>query len=82
MHVRDLVILRLFVESTDLLNNSMICQGIYFIFYLLFPYGLTYLYSLFLLAETLKYRYLLFDYNELDEWVFINNAEAHPLFST
>ena len=46
-------------------------------------YGLTYLYSLFL-AETLKYQYLLFDDNRLDEWVFINNAEAHPpsLFSS
>ena len=31
MHVRDLVI-RLFVESTDLLNNLKIYQGIYIIF--------------------------------------------------
>ena len=37
-----------------------------YIFYFLssFPYGLTYLYSLFLQAETLKYQYLLFDDNE------------------
>ena len=81
------MVIWLFVESTrtDLLNNlnSIICQGIYYICYLLFPssYGLTDLYSLFL-AETLKYQYLLFDDKELDEWVFINNAEVHSLFST
>ena len=70
MHVRDLAI-RLFVESTGLLKNSMICQGTYFIFSLLFLCRLTYLYSLFL-AEMLKYPYLLFnDINsfKLDEWV-------------
>ena len=47
---------------------------IYFIFSLLFPYRLTYLYSWFL-AERLKYLYLLFDdTNSLDEWVC--NTEA------
>ena len=57
-------------------------DGIYFIFSLLSPYRLTYLYSRFL-AERLKYLYLLFDDTnsfKLDEWVC--NTEARFLPST
>jgi hypothetical protein len=60
----------------------MICQGIYFNYHFLFPYGLTYLYSWFL-AETLKCLYLQFDDTnsfKWDEWVF--NTDALPLSST
>ena len=71
MHVRYLVILRLSVESTDLLNNSMIlvCQGIYLFLIFFFLIGQP-IYTLVStkLDETLKYQYyLLFGDKNMDE---------------
>ena len=54
--VRDLVI-RLFVESTGLLNNSMIYPKVCNLFITSFLLWVTYLYCWFL-AETLKYLYI------------------------